>query len=133
MPIEPYAVRTVSTPRVMPPPVTKPIPKPKLTMAQEAEIVMKRYKRTFGSQHLTDDSRSNQNEISRLAALEKREKVKASLMAAVASSDGLTSRDISKATGTPYDAVLGHMRDMLRDGLIKAIGKNRSGNIWVKA
>jgi hypothetical protein len=80
MSIEPYAIRFAIGTKVMPPKQHKPVPTPKLSMADEAKAVNARFKRKWGAYSQYPDG-NDPNEARRIEAADRCENIEAVILA----------------------------------------------------
>ena len=132
MSIEPYAIRFTIGTRVMPPKQHKPLPTPKLSMADEAKAVNARFKRKWGV-HAEYPNGNDPNEARRIEAADRRENIEAVILAMLQQHGPMTAKDLWRQMHEPEEQIRHVMRILDKQKRIVMGRRTRDGHLWSAA
>lgn len=128
MTIEPLSVRFTIGTKVIPPKMAKPIPMPKLSMAQEAKHVRDRFNAKWGKFSSNGCEADPNNARSREAA-ERRVTIAAAIEKLLKSGP-LTRSDIMSKLRLTENPAREAMKDLANAGKITIGVRTRAGHLW---
>lgn len=129
MTIEPSAVRFTIGTKAMPPKQPKPLPIPKLSMAEEAKAVRSRFNRKWG-RYAEYPNGNDPNEARRIEADARRARVGAVILALLDQHGPLTAKALWALMHEPEEQIRQAMRRLTKEGKIEMGRRTRDGHIW---
>ena len=130
MTVEPQNAITVRIVQPMPPKPSKPIPQPKLSMAEEAALVRARFNKKWGRYADYSEHDNDPNEARRVEAQDRRDRITAMILALLAQNGPMTAKAIWAQMREPEEQIRYVMRLMDKAGKIVMGRRTRDGHLW---
>lgn len=130
MSIEPQHVRFTIGTKVVPPKPSKPIPQPKLSMAEEAALVRARFNKKWGRYADYSEHDNDPNEARRVEAQDRRDRITAMILALLAQNGPMTAKAIWAQMREPEEHIRHVMRLLDKAGKIVMGRRTREGHLW---